>query len=57
MTTEREEAWRQLLDATPPGWYIGQPSYHGDRGAPTEVEVVLKMAGCPREMAAGRVPR
>jgi hypothetical protein len=29
--SERERAWSDLLDATPPGWYVGQPSYHDER--------------------------
>lgn len=31
MTTERERAWAAVLDATPPGWFVGQPSYHDER--------------------------
>ena len=26
-----EEAWSEVLDATPPGWYVGKPSYHDER--------------------------
>jgi predicted HAD superfamily Cof-like phosphohydrolase len=26
-----EAAWRELLDATPPGWYVGRPSYQDER--------------------------
>jgi hypothetical protein len=29
--TEREDAGSALLDATPAGWYVGQPSYHIER--------------------------
>jgi len=25
------EAWSDLHDATPAGWYIGRPSYHDER--------------------------
>lgn len=28
---DREQAWSELLDAAPPGWYVGQPSYHDER--------------------------
>ncbi len=31
VTTERESAWDELLEAKPPGWYVGSPSYHTDR--------------------------
>jgi hypothetical protein len=29
--TERETAWDELLESTPTGWYVGQPSYHDER--------------------------
>ncbi len=25
------DAWDALLEATPPGWYVGRPSYHDRR--------------------------
>jgi|SRR5687768_7997484 len=28
---EREQAWDELHAATPPGWYVGRPSYHNER--------------------------
>jgi hypothetical protein len=28
---ELEEAWDALLAVTPPGWYVGGPSYHLER--------------------------
>ncbi|HUG47929.1 MAG TPA: hypothetical protein VMP67_05900 [Candidatus Limnocylindria bacterium] len=31
MNTEREKAWAELLEATPAGWYVGQPSYRDER--------------------------
>jgi hypothetical protein len=31
VTTERESAWSDLLEAKPPGWYVGSPSYHTER--------------------------
>lgn len=27
-----QEAWDELLDATPRGWYVGTPAYNGRRG-------------------------
>lgn len=27
----REEAWADLLDATPVGWYVGPPVFHVER--------------------------
>ena len=27
-----EEAWAELHDATPPGWYVGRQSEHPERG-------------------------
>lgn len=30
--SNREEAWSELLDAKPLGWFVGQPSYHTERG-------------------------
>ena len=26
-----EQAWDELLEAKPAGWYVGQPSYHNER--------------------------
>jgi hypothetical protein len=26
-----DDAWAELHDATPPGWYVGTPSYHVER--------------------------
>ncbi len=26
-----DEAWAELHDATPPGWWVGSPSYHNER--------------------------
>lgn len=82
MTLERERAWSELLEAAPPSWFVGTPSYHVERRewalysydtrekahigrrsrewtavAPTETMVVLEMARCLREIAAGRVPK
>ena len=31
MSSDREEAWTALIEATPPGWYVGRPSYHEAR--------------------------
>jgi len=31
VVTDREAAWDELLDATPAGWYVGEPSYHNER--------------------------
>jgi hypothetical protein len=31
VTSERERAWSELLDATPSGWYVGTPVYHVER--------------------------
>lgn len=31
LRSEREHAWSELLDATPPGWFVGTPSYHVER--------------------------
>lgn len=28
---EREQAWTELLEAMPSGWYVGQPMYHDER--------------------------
>lgn len=28
---DRERAWDELHDATPPGWQVGRPSYHDER--------------------------
>lgn len=28
VTSERERAWDVLVEATPPGWYVGTPVYH-----------------------------
>jgi hypothetical protein len=28
---ELEAAWNAFHDATPPGWYVGRPSYHDER--------------------------
>ena len=27
MSTDLEDIWDDLRDATPPGWYVGRPSY------------------------------
>lgn len=34
MGTDRSisEAWNELHDATPPGWYVGPPSFNPRRG-------------------------
>jgi len=29
--TELEDVWAALHDATPPGWFVGRPSYHDER--------------------------
>ena len=29
--SERERAWDELHAATPPGWWVGSPSYHDER--------------------------
>ncbi len=29
--TDLDEAWAELHDATPTGWYVGTPSYHVER--------------------------
>lgn len=29
--TDLEAAWDRLHDATPAGWYVGQPSHHDER--------------------------
>jgi len=29
--SERERAWSELIDATPPDWYVGTPVYHSER--------------------------
>ena len=29
--TERADAWAKLHAATPPGWWVGRPSYHNER--------------------------
>ncbi len=77
-----KEAWDAVHAAGPPGWHVGRPSHHPERGewimhafdpserpkvglrsrewtavAATEEGVVLEMARCLREIAAGRVPR
>ena len=31
MPDDLEAAWAAVHDATPTGWYVGQPSYHDDR--------------------------
>jgi hypothetical protein len=31
MGSEPEDAWDALHAVTPPGWYIGRPSYHLER--------------------------
>ncbi len=45
MTDDREAAWAAGYDATPPGWYVGRPSYHDERHEWTQY------AFDPREMA------
>ena len=32
MSTDLEDAWHDLHDATPDGWYVGRPSHYADRG-------------------------
>ena len=27
-----DQAYDELLAATPPGWFVGKPSYHDERG-------------------------
>jgi len=29
--SDGEQAWAELLEAKPAGWYVGQPSYHNER--------------------------
>ena len=29
--TDREAAWDELHTTTPPGWWVGPPSYHEER--------------------------
>ena len=31
MSAALEEAWSQVHDATPAGWYVGRPTYHNER--------------------------
>ena len=31
MPTDHDNAWSDLHDATPPGWYVGRPFYHEGR--------------------------
>ncbi len=31
MTTDLEDAWSTLHDATPAGWQVGRPYYHDER--------------------------
>jgi hypothetical protein len=31
MTDDLEAAWAAVHEATPPGWYVGRPSYHPER--------------------------
>jgi hypothetical protein len=77
-----DAAWAAVHDATPPGWYVGRPSYHDERDEWTqyafdqherpsvgvrsrewtvigaaELEVLVEMARCIRELGAGRVPQ
>jgi hypothetical protein len=28
---DREEAWDELLEAKPPGWWLGTPSFHPEK--------------------------
>ncbi len=28
MSTALDDAWNDLHTATPPGWFVGRPSYH-----------------------------
>lgn len=28
---DRDTAWDAVHDATPPGWFVGRPSYHDER--------------------------
>lgn len=32
MSTDLEDAWAALDAVTPPGWYVGRPSLHEERG-------------------------
>ena len=50
MPTEIDDAWNDLHTATPPGWFVGQPSYDERR------EVWEQYAFDPAEQASGRCP-
>ncbi len=52
MADEREEAWDEVHAATPPGWFVGRPSYHDERDEwimyafdPTETPMVGLRSG------------
>ena len=32
MPTDLEDAWNELHDAKPPGWFVGWPYHYPDRG-------------------------
>ncbi|MEO6351072.1 MAG: hypothetical protein ABIP53_10520 [Candidatus Limnocylindrales bacterium] len=59
-----ESAWEAIHAATPPGWYLRRPGQrHGGRRSRewtavgmTEVECLLEMARCLREIGEERVP-
>jgi hypothetical protein len=45
MSTDLDDAWNELHDATPTGWYVGRPSYDERR------KVWEQYAVDPRERA------
>jgi hypothetical protein len=64
-----EEAWTELHDSTPPGWYVGTPSFNPRRGAGGEWSMYAydttegahrqaepRVDGCPPD-SGGRYPR